>query len=45
MERTEFCGKISILHQPWKTKLQSDYDDRKITYIIAKQKYEHTLDE
>lgn len=45
MEWTEFCGKVSRLFEPWKTKLQFDYDDQKITYIIAKQKYEYTLDE
>lgn len=45
MEWTEFCGKVSRLFEPWKTKLQFDYDDHKITYIIAKQKYEYTIDE
>lgn len=45
MEWTEFCGKVSRLFEPWKTKLQFDYDDQKIMYIIAKQKYEYTLDE
>lgn len=45
MEWTEFCGKVSRLFEPWKTKLQFDYDDQKITYIIAKQKYEYTLNE
>lgn len=39
------CGKVSRLFEPWKTKLQFDYDDQKIMYIIAKQKYEYTLDE
>mgnify|MGYP006935425827 CR=1 FL=1 len=45
MEWTEFCGKVSRLFEPWKTKLQFDYDNQKIMYIIAKQKYEYTLDE
>lgn len=45
MEWTEFCGKVSRLFEPWKTKLQFDYDDHKITYIFAKQKYEYTIDE
>lgn len=45
MEWTEFCGKVSRLFEPWETKLQFDYDDQKIMYIIAKQKYEYTLDE
>lgn len=45
MEWTEFCEKVSKLLEPWKTKSQFDYDDHKITYVIAKQKYEYTLDE
>lgn len=45
MEWTEFCEKVSRLLEPWKTKLQFDYDDHKITYVIAKQKYEYTIDE
>lgn len=45
MEWTEFCEKVSRLLEPWKTKLQFDYDAHKITYVIAKQKYEYTIDE
>lgn len=45
MEWTEFCGKVSRLFEPWKTKLQFDYDDQKIMYIIAKQEYKYTIDE
>lgn len=44
MEWTEFCEKVSRLLEPWKTKLQFDYDAHKITYVIAKQKYEYTID-
>jgi hypothetical protein len=45
MEWTEFCEKVSRLLEPWKIKLQFDYDAHKITYVIAKQKYEYTIDE
>ena len=39
MEWNEFCEKVSKMLGNWKNRLQFNYDDNKISYIIATQEY------
>ena len=44
MEWNEFCEKVSKMLGNWKNRLQFNYDDNKISYIIATQEYIYTID-
>lgn len=44
MEWNEFCEKVSRMLGNWKNRLQLNYDNNKISYIIATQEYIYTID-
>lgn len=44
MEWNEFCEKVSRMLGNWKNRLQFNYDNNKISYIIATQEYIYTID-
>lgn len=44
MEWNEFCEKVSRMLENWKNRLQFNYDNNKISYIIATQEYIYTID-
>ena len=44
MEWNEFCEKVSKMLGNWKNRLQFNYDNNKISYIIATQEYIYTID-
>lgn len=45
MEWNEFCEKVSKMLGNSKHKLQFNYDDTKISYIIASQEYQYAVDD
>ena len=44
MEWNEFCEKVSRMLGNCKNRLQFNYDNNKISYIIATQEYIYTID-
>lgn len=45
MDWIEFCQKVSEILRPWRNRLLFNYDDNKIIYTIATQKYQYTIED